>query len=109
MILVTTEEVFGRRVARVLGLVRGNTIRARHVGKDILAHLRNAAGGEIHEYTKLMAEAREQAVDRMIEEAAALGADAVVAVRFQTSDVMEGAAEMMCYGTAVVLAPAERS
>jgi uncharacterized protein YbjQ (UPF0145 family) len=109
MILVTTDEVPGRRVARVLGMVRGNTIRGRHVGKDILAHLRNAAGGEIHEYTKLMAEAREQAVDRMVEEATALGADAVLAVRFQTSEVMSGAAEMMCYGTAVVLAPAERS
>jgi uncharacterized protein YbjQ (UPF0145 family) len=109
MILVTTDEVPGRRVARVLGLVRGNTVRARHFGKDILAHLRNAAGGEIHEYTKLLAEAREQAVDRMAEEATALGADAVLAIRFQTSDVMEGAAEMMCYGTAVVLAPAERS
>ena len=108
MILVTTDEVPGRRVARVLGMVRGNTIRARHVGKDVLAHLRNAAGGEIHEYTKLMAEAREQAVDRMVEEARALGADAVIAVRFQTSEVMKGAAEMMCYGTAVLLAPAER-
>jgi uncharacterized protein YbjQ (UPF0145 family) len=109
MILVTTDEVPGRSVARVLGMVRGNTIRGRHVGKDILAHLRNAAGGEIHEYTKLMAEAREQAVDRMVEEATAMGADAVLAVRFQTSEVMSGAAEMMCYGTAVVLAPAERS
>jgi uncharacterized protein YbjQ (UPF0145 family) len=109
MILVTTETVPGRSVARVLGMVRGNTIRGRHVGKDILAHLRNAAGGEIHEYTKLMAEAREQAVDRMVEEATALGADAVLAVRFQTSEVMSGAAEMMCYGTAVVLAPPERS
>ena len=109
MILVTTDEVPGRRVERVLGMVRGNTIRGRHVGKDILAHLRNAAGGEIHEYTKLMAEAREQAVDRMVEEATAMGADAVLAVRFQTSEVMSGAAEMMCYGTAVVLAPADRS
>ena len=105
MILVTTDEVSGRRVVRVLGLVRGNTIRARHLGKALIAHLRNAAGGEIHEYTKLMAEAREQSVDRMVQEAAALGADAIVGVRFQTSEVMAGAAEMMCYGTAVVLAP----
>jgi uncharacterized protein YbjQ (UPF0145 family) len=105
MILVTSDEVPGRLVVRVLGLVRGNTIRARHFGKDILAHLRNAAGGEIHEYTKLMAEAREQAIDRMSEEARALGANAVVAVRFQTSEIMDGAAEMMCYGTAVELAP----
>jgi uncharacterized protein YbjQ (UPF0145 family) len=105
MILVTTDEVPGRRVVRVLGLVRGNTIRARHLGKALIAHLRNAAGGEIHEYTKLMAEAREQSVDRMVQEASALGADAIVGVRFQTSEVMAGAAEMMCYGTAVVLAP----
>ena len=105
MILVTSDDVPGRRIVRVLGLVRGNTIRARHVGKDIIAFLRNAAGGEIHEYTKMMAEAREQSIDRMVEEAEALGADAVVALRFQTAEVMRGAAEMMCYGTAVILAP----
>ena len=105
MILVTTDGVPGREIVRVLGLVRGNTIRGQHIGADILAHLRNAAGGEIHEYTKMMAEAREQSIDRMCEEAAALGADAVVAVRFQSAEVMDGAAEMMCYGTAVVLAP----
>ena len=103
MIVVTTDEVAGRRIDRVLGLVRGNTIRARHVGADIMAHLRNAAGGEVFEYTKMLAEAREQAIDRMLEEARALGADAVVGVRFSTSEVMKGAAEMMCYGTAVVL------
>ena len=105
MIVVTTDEVAGRRIDRVLGLVRGNTIRARHVGADIMAHLRNAAGGEVFEYTKMLAEAREQAIDRMLEEARALGADAVVGVRFSTSEVMKGAAEMMCYGTAVTLAP----
>ena len=104
MIVVTTDEIAGRRIERVLGLVRGNTIRGRHIGKDIIAHLRNAAGGEIIEYTKMLAEAREQAIDRMLEEARALGADAVVAVRFQTADVMKGAAELMCYGTAVTLA-----
>ena len=108
MILVTTDEVPGRSVEKVLGLVRGNTIRARHIGRALIAHLRNAAGGEIHEYTKLMAEAREQSVDRMVQEASALGADAIVGVRFQTSEVMAGAAEMMCYGTAVVLAPTAR-
>ena len=108
MILATTDEIAGRKIDRVLGLVRGNTIRARHVGADIVAHLRNAAGGEVIEYTKMLAEAREQAIDRMLEEARALGADAVVAIRFQTAEVMKGAAEMMCYGTAVVLAPAER-
>lgn len=109
MILVTTETVPGRQITRVLGLVRGNTIRGHHVGKDIMAHLRNAAGGEIHEYTKMMAESREQAIDRMIDEASALGANAVVALRFQTVEVMSGAAEMMCYGTAVVLAPDKQS
>jgi uncharacterized protein YbjQ (UPF0145 family) len=103
MIVVTTDEVAGRRIDRVLGLVRGNTIRARHIGADIVAHLRNAAGGEIIEYTKMIAEAREQAIDRMLEEARALGADAVVGVRFQSSEVMKNAAELMCYGTAVVL------
>lgn len=108
MILVTSDEVPGRRVERVLGLVRGNTIRARHIGKDIIAHLRNAAGGEVHEYTKMMAEAREQSIDRMVEEAEALGANAVVALRFQTAEIMKGAAEMMCYGTAVVLASDDR-
>jgi len=108
MILVTTDAVAGHRIVRVLGLVRGNTIRARHLGKDIIAHLRNAAGGEVHEYTKMMAEAREQSIDRMVEEAEALGADAVVALRFQTAEIMKGAAEMMCYGTAVKLSPEER-
>ncbi|HLU25320.1 MAG TPA: YbjQ family protein [Longimicrobiales bacterium] len=103
MIVVTTEHIPGKRVMRVLGLVRGNTIRARHVGRDIVAALRNLAGGEVLEYTKLLAEAREQAVDRMLEEAAALGANAVIGVRFGTSMIMSGAAEMLCYGTAVVV------
>ena len=103
MIIVTTEHVPGARTTTNLGLVRGSSIRARHVGKDIMASLRNLAGGEVHEYSKLLGESREQAVDRMKEEAEALGADAVVAVRFQTSMVMQGAAEMLCYGTAVKL------
>ncbi len=103
MILATTPDVPGRRIDKVLGLVRGNTIRSRHLGKDIQAGLRNLAGGEMHEYTKLMAEAREQAIDRMLEEAHAMGADAVVALRFQTCEVAKGAAEMLCYGTAVTL------
>ncbi len=107
MIVVTTQDVAGMRVVSTLGLVRGNTIRARHLGKDILAILRNVAGGEIREYTKMLAEAREQAIDRMIEEAEVLGADAVTAVRFQTSMVQSGAAEMLCYGTAVRLEPLE--
>jgi uncharacterized protein YbjQ (UPF0145 family) len=105
MIVVTTPDIPGMRIVQTLGLVRGNTIRARHLGKDILAVLRNIAGGEIREYTKMMAEAREQAIDRMVEEAQTLGADAVVVVRFQTAEMMKGAAEMLCYGTAVRLEP----
>jgi uncharacterized protein YbjQ (UPF0145 family) len=103
MIIVTTPEVHGRRIVRTLGLVRGNTIRARHIGKDILAGLRNIVGGEIHEYAKLLAEAREQALDRMVDEAEQLGANAIVSVRFATSVVMGGAAEMLAFGTAVCL------
>jgi uncharacterized protein YbjQ (UPF0145 family) len=103
MIVTTSHEVAGRRIVRTLGLVRGNTIRARHVGRDITAFLRNVVGGEISEYTKLFAESREQAIDRMVEEARELGADAVVGTRFSTSMVMAGAAELMAYGTAVVL------
>jgi uncharacterized protein YbjQ (UPF0145 family) len=104
MIIVTTPDVPGRRIEEILGLVRGNTIRGRHLGRDVQAVLRNMAGGEIREYTKMMAETREQAIDRMVDEAEALGADAVVAVRFQTCEVMKGAAEMLVYGTAVTLA-----
>lgn len=107
MIVVTTPTVPGSRITQTLGLVRGNTIRARHLGKDILAVLRNVAGGEVKEYTKMLAESREQAIDRMVEEAEALNADAVVGLRFQTSMVMSGAAEMLCYGTAVRLVPEE--
>jgi uncharacterized protein YbjQ (UPF0145 family) len=103
MIVTSTEQVPGYRVLKALGLVRGNTIRARHIGRDILAVLRNLVGGEVYEYTKMMAESREQAVDRMVEEARTLGADGVVSVRFVTSMVMMGAAEIMCYGTAVSL------
>jgi uncharacterized protein YbjQ (UPF0145 family) len=103
MIVVTTHDLPGYRVTKVHGLVRGNTIRARHLGKDITAVLRNMAGGEITEYTKMMAEAREQAIDRMLEEAEALNANAVLGVRFQTSMVQSGAAEMLCYGTAVTV------
>jgi len=103
MIITTTDEIPGRRIVRVVGLVRGNTIRARHVGRDIAAAIRNLAGGEIREYTKLLAEAREQAIDRMIEEAERLGANAVVGTRFSTSEVMKAAAEILCYGTAVIV------
>jgi uncharacterized protein YbjQ (UPF0145 family) len=103
MIITTTETVQGRRVVRTLGLVRGNTIRARHIGRDILALLRNIIGGEIHDYTKLLAESREQSLDRMTAEAQRLGANCVVEVRFATSVLMGGAAELLAYGTAVVL------
>ena len=103
MIVATTSTVAGKRVVRTLGLVRGNTIRSRHIGRDILAFLRNVVGGEVSEYTKLMAEAREQAIDRMIEEAESLGADAILGVRFQTTEMMQAAAELLAYGTAVLL------
>ena len=105
MIVTTSENVAGQRVVRTLGLVRGNTIRARHVGKDIMASFRNVVGGEISEYTKLLGEAREQAADRMVAEAEGLGANAIIMVRFSTSQVMSGAAELLAYGTAVVIEP----
>ncbi|HUF28182.1 MAG TPA: YbjQ family protein [Gemmatimonadaceae bacterium] len=103
MIVMTIDTVPGRRIARSLGLVRGNTIRARFIGRDIMAVMRHIAGGEIREYTKMLAESREQAIDRMLEEAESLGAHAVVGVRFQTSMIMSGAAEILAYGTAVTL------
>jgi len=103
MIVVTTESVPGKKVTVSLGLVRGNTIRARHIGRDIGAALRGIVGGEIVEYTKLMGEAREQALDRMVAEASRLGANAVINCRFTTSMVMSGAAELLAYGTAVTL------
>lgn len=103
MILVTTMEVPGRRIVQCLGLVRGNTVRARHLGRDLQAVLRNLVGGEVIEYTKLLAESREQAIDRMVDEARARGADAIVAMRFSSSDVSRGAAELLVYGTAVKL------
>lgn len=107
MVITTTDDVTGFRVARTHGLVRGNTIRSRHLGRDLFAVFRNVVGGEVHEYTKLMAEAREQAIDRMIEDARALGANAVVCVRFQSMEIMKGASEVLCYGTAVTLEPEE--
>ena len=103
MILVTTDHVPGKTIKKNLGLVRGNTIRARHVGRDIVAFLRNIVGGEIRDYTKMMAESREQATDRMIEEAEGLGANAIINVRFTTSMIMQSASEILAYGTAVVV------
>ena len=103
MIITPGSSVAGHRVTRTLGLVRGNTIRARHLGKDIVAVFKNMIGGEIEEYTKMMAESREQAIDRMVAEAQRLGADAVLDVRFGTSYVMGSAAEIQCYGNAVLM------
>ena len=103
MILTTTDQIVGKKVIETLGMVKGNTIRARAIGKDILAGFKQLIGGEIEEYTKLMGEAREQALDRMTAEAEALGANAVIEVRFSTSEVMNAAAEILAYGTAVVI------
>ncbi|MEZ4417341.1 MAG: YbjQ family protein [Gemmatimonadota bacterium] len=105
MILATIESIPGQRIVQVLGLVRGASIRARHIGQDIVATMRNITGGELFEYTKVLAEAREEAIDRMTEEARVLGADAVLGLRFQSAEVTRGAAEMLCYGTAVRLEP----
>lgn len=105
MILVTTETIPGRTIERAVGLVRGNTVRAKHVGRDIVAALRNLVGGEISEYSELMTEARNEAMNRMVEQAEQQGADAVVAVRFVTAQVGTGSAELVAYGTAVKLVP----
>ena len=104
MILTTLNNIPGKEVKEILGLVRGNTIRAKHIGKDILAGLRNIVGGEIKEYTEALNEAREVSIKRMTEEAEKLDADAVLAIRFTTSQIMGGAAELLVYGTAVKLA-----
>ena len=103
MLLSTTETISGKKIVQHLGLVRGNSIRARHIGRDILARLKNVVGGEISDYTKLLGESREQSLDRMVEEAKDLGANAILGVRFSTSEVMDSAAEILVYGTAVVV------
>ena len=103
MLIVTTFEVPEKKILKTLGIVKGNTIRARHVGKDIIAALRAVVGGELHEYTKLLAESREQAIDRMIEDAESLGANAIVGMSFTTSVMAQGSAELMAYGTAVII------
>lgn len=103
MIVLTSDSYPGRDVTP-LGLVRGSTVRAKHIGSDIVASLRNLVGGEVKEYAALMAGAREQALDRMIAEAQNMGADAVIAVRFETSAIAQGASEILAYGTAVKLA-----
>jgi uncharacterized protein YbjQ (UPF0145 family) len=103
MILSTTSTIEGKKIVKQLGLVKGNTIRARHIGRDIVASFRNIIGGEITDYTKMMAESREQALDRMVEDAEKLGANAVIEMRFATSMVMQSASEILAYGTAVVV------
>jgi uncharacterized protein YbjQ (UPF0145 family) len=103
MLMSTTETIEGKKIVKHLGMVKGNTIRARHIGRDIMAGLRNVVGGEITDYTKMMAESREQALDRMIEDAQNLGANAIVGVKFATSMVMQSASEILAYGTAVVV------
>ena len=103
MLITSTFDIADKTIIKTLGLVKGNTIRARHVGRDIMAGLRGIVGGELHEYTKLLAESREQALDRMIEDAQKLGADAVVGVSFSTSVMSQGAAELMAFGTAVLI------
>ena len=103
MIVVASSSIAGKSVVRTIGIVKGNTIRARHFGKDIVAGLKNLIGGEIEEYTKLMAEAREQALDRMIASAEEMGANAVVDCRFSTSYIMGMASEILAYGTAVLV------
>ena len=103
MIVATSDTIAGKQIVETLGVVRGNTIRARHIGKDIKALIRHMIGGEITDYTKLMAESREQALDRMVDDAEELGANAIVSVRFTTSTLMGGAAELLAYGTAVVV------
>lgn len=107
MLICTADAIDGRKVKTCLGLVRGSAIRTRHLFTDITEWLRNLVGAELHHYTKMLGECREQALDRLKEHARQLGADAVVAVRFETSSIAGGAAEILVYGTAVVLEPAD--
>ncbi len=103
MLVINTETIPGKEISEVLGIVRGNTVRAKWFGKDLIAGLRNLVGGELKEYTEMLTESREQAMKRMIEEAEAMGGDAVINVRFVTSQISQGAAELLAYGTAVKL------
>ncbi len=105
MIIVTASNISGMRIVQTLGLVTGNTVRCRHVGKDLIAFLRNLVGGEVPEYTKMLAESREQSLDRMALRAQELGANAIVDVRFTTSAIMQGTSELLAYGTAVIVEP----
>jgi len=103
MIITTSAQIEGKAIVKTIGLVKGSTIRARHLGKDIMAGFRGMVGGEITEYTKMMAEAREEAIQRMVEDAEKNGANAIVSMRFSTSMIMQNAAEVLAYGTGVVL------
>jgi len=103
MIITTTEQIPGKKIQKILGIVKGNTVRTRHIGKDITALFKNIVGGEIEEYSELLSSAREQAIDRMIKNAYNLGANAIVGVRFSSSFVMQNAAEIIVYGTAVII------
>lgn len=103
MILVSSPNIPEKKIVKTLGLVKGNTIRARHIGKDIIAGLRAVVGGELHEYTQLLAQSREQAIDRMVEDAEKMGANAIVSVSFTTSVMSQGSAELMAFGTAVLI------
>jgi uncharacterized protein YbjQ (UPF0145 family) len=105
VILLTTESLPGHRIVEVMGLVRGNSVRTRHLGYDIMARLKNVVGGEVVEYTKMIAECREQALDRLVADAEDMGANAVLGMRFVTSEIMEGASELLAYGTAVRVEP----
>jgi uncharacterized protein YbjQ (UPF0145 family) len=101
MIIATTDTIAGKEIVQTLGMARGSTIQAKHIGKDIMSGLRTVVGGELTEYSKMLEEAREKAINRMVEDAEKMGANAVINVRFMTSGVMAGAAEMLAYGTAV--------
>ena len=103
MIVTTSGQIEGKKTIKTVGLVKGSTIRARHLGRDIMAGLRSMVGGEVTEYTKMMAESREQAIQRMIEDAEKQGANAIVSMRFTTSMVMQNASEILAYGTGVVI------
>ncbi len=103
MIVTSCEKIAGKKIVKTVGLVKGNTVRARHIGRDIGAALRGIVGGEISEYTKLIAESREQSIDRMIAQAEAVGANAIIMIRFSTSEIMKGASELLAYGTAVIV------
>lgn len=109
MIVVNTETIPGMRVVQMLGIVQGNTVRAKHVGRDIAASLKNLVGGELKGYSELLSEAREQSMQRMLSQAQKLGANAVVNVRFTTSAVTAGAAELYAYGTAVIVEPEDNA